>query len=88
MLTGKKSCLSAVNQDSLSQLREWRNDPDMRKYFREYREISDTMQNNWYNKITSDPNQVNFEIHASIHGNICNSHQPLNQSYHQVHILY
>ena len=63
MVTGKKSCLSAVNQDSLSQLREWRNDPDMRKYFREYREISDTMQNNWYNKITSDPNQVNFEIH-------------------------
>ena len=63
MLAGKKSCLTAVNEGSLSQLREWRNDPDMRQYFREYREISDAMQKNWYNKIASDPNQVNFEIH-------------------------
>ena len=48
--------------DSIEQMRQWRNNPDLRKYFREYREISDYMQDKWYEKAMSDPNQVNFEI--------------------------
>ena len=46
MITGNKVCLTSLNRSSLSQLREWRNQPELRKYFREYREISDTMQEN------------------------------------------
>ena len=63
MLRGKKTILTAVSQESLKQLMDWRNEPELRKYFREYREINETMQQAWYeNKVLKDPNQVNFEI--------------------------
>tara|TARA_Y100000296_G_scaffold34805_1_gene40368 strand:+ start:10238 stop:10687 length:450 start_codon:yes stop_codon:yes gene_type:complete len=38
--------------------------PELRKYFREYRELSTTMQDAWYEKILIDKEQVNFEIRA------------------------
>ena len=64
MLTGKKVFLTALNKSSLEQLRAWRNDPSLRKYFREYKEISDAMQENWYNnRVLNNNNQVDFEIH-------------------------
>ena len=63
MLKGKKIYLSAISRDSLEQLRQWRNKPELRRYFREYRELNEDMQNSWYdNKVMKDPNQVNFEI--------------------------
>ena len=63
MLRGKKTILTAVSQESLKQLMDWRNEPELRKYFREHREINETMQQAWYeNKVLKDPNQVNFEI--------------------------
>ena len=63
MLKGKKVNLRAVEQDSIEQFRQWRNRPELRKYFREYRELSSTMQNAWYeNRVLSDDKQVNFEI--------------------------
>ena len=64
MLLGNKVYLSSVNEESIEQLRKWRNDPGLRKYFREYREISKQMQKSWFeNKVLNDDNQVNFEIH-------------------------
>ena len=43
---------------------EWRNNPRLRKYFREYREISDAMQEAWYNgRVLNNDKQVDFEIH-------------------------
>jgi hypothetical protein len=61
---GNKVFLSAVEEDSLEQLRSWRNEPELRKYFREYREISKAMQKRWYeNRVLGDKDQVNFEIH-------------------------
>lgn len=64
MITGNKVCLTSLNRSSLPQLREWRNQPELRKYFREYREISDAMQENWYNtRVLNNPCQVDFEIH-------------------------
>lgn len=63
MIIGKKTTLQAVDKENIEQLRNWRNDPKLRKYFREYREISKNMQNNWYEKINQDDNQVNFQIH-------------------------
>jgi UDP-4-amino-4,6-dideoxy-N-acetyl-beta-L-altrosamine N-acetyltransferase len=62
MLIGKKVTLKAVEEESLEQFRNWRNDPELRKYFREYREISKTMQKKWFDNICNDKNQVNFEI--------------------------
>ena len=63
MLSGKKVYLCPVERESLEQLRQWRNKPELRKYFREHREISKDMQLQWFEKrVLGDPNQVNFEI--------------------------
>ena len=62
MIKGKKIVLKSVDSLHLEQFRQWRNNPELRKYFREYREISDKMQENWFSKINNDPNQVNFSI--------------------------
>jgi len=64
MIKGKKCYLCSVQPDSIEQLRNWRNNPELRKYFREYREISKPMQKDWYdNRVLNNPNQVDFEIH-------------------------
>ena len=63
-LTGNKVCLAAVNRKSIEQFREWRNRPELRKYFREHRELSKDMQEKWFeSRVLGDPNQVNFESH-------------------------
>jgi len=47
-------------------MRNWRNQPELRKYFRMAKEISKDMQEEWYTKsVMSDQYQVNFEIHES-----------------------
>jgi RimJ/RimL family protein N-acetyltransferase len=63
MLKGKIVNLYAVERSDINQLKEWRNNPDFRKYFREYRELSDEDQNNWYeNEVISNPNTIMFSI--------------------------
>ena len=62
MIKGQKILLESVDSSHLEQLRKWRNNPNLRKYFREYREISDEMQRRWFEKITTDKDQVNFSI--------------------------
>lgn len=64
MLTGNKITLGPIQEDSLEQLRVWRNDPELRKYFREHKEISPSMQKKWFDKISEDANQFNFEIRS------------------------
>tara|TARA_A100001515_G_scaffold125947_1_gene110962 strand:- start:2581 stop:3105 length:525 start_codon:yes stop_codon:yes gene_type:complete len=64
MLNGTKIYLGPVEEESIEQLRLWRNQPYLRKYFREFREINKKMQSQWFeNKVVKDPNQVNFQIH-------------------------
>lgn len=64
MITGKKTYLVAVNRESIEQLRTWRNNPELRKYFREHREISKEMQERWFTeRVLNNPCQVDFEIH-------------------------
>lgn len=70
MLSGKKVYLTTVEEENLEQMRKWRNEPGLRRYFREYREISRTMQKKWFEKINNDNNQVNFEIHDASSGKI------------------
>jgi RimJ/RimL family protein N-acetyltransferase len=63
MLTGECVGLRAIEERDLDQLLQWRNNPSLRKYFREYRELSDATQRLWYsNKIIKDPNTLMFSI--------------------------
>ena len=63
MVIGKKIILKKVERENLEQLREWRNNPELRKYFREYRLINSENQQKWYeSRVLGDPDQYNFEI--------------------------
>lgn len=58
MLTGKKILLRAIEKDDLSQLMFWRNSPELRKYFREFRDLSKQDQQEWYENIVLSKNSV------------------------------
>ena len=51
MLEGQVVGLRAIERADLEPLREWRNRPEFRRYFREYREISPDMQQRWYETV-------------------------------------
>lgn len=71
MIKGKNVYLSAIEENELEQLRKWRNLPEYRKYFREYREISATMQKKWFdNIVNNDNNTIMFSIHDTQNSNL------------------
>lgn len=63
MLIGKKVVLRAVEEKDLSILRDWRNNEDFRKFFREYKELNLANQYNWFKKyVVEDRNTLMFII--------------------------
>ena len=63
MLTGEITGLRAIEENDLEQLLAWRNDPRMRRFFREYRELNMTQQKSWFDaKVNSDPATRMFAI--------------------------
>jgi RimJ/RimL family protein N-acetyltransferase len=58
MLKGKRTYLRAIEAEDLDRLLEWRNKPEMRKYFREYRELNREMQLSWFKNTVIDDNTV------------------------------
>lgn len=63
MLKGKYIGLRAIERDDLKQLLDWRNKPEFRRCFREYRELGMESQNNWYEKLVlNDPKTMMFAI--------------------------
>lgn len=63
MIEGKLIYLTAIEENDLEQLRKWRNLPEYRKHFREYREISSTMQKKWFeNCVNNDNSTIMFAI--------------------------
>jgi RimJ/RimL family protein N-acetyltransferase len=63
MIKGSKVQLLAVEREHLKQLLEWRNNTDFRRYFREYRELSMSHQERWYEeKVLKDPTTEMFSI--------------------------
>lgn len=63
MLKGEVIGLRAIERNDLSTLLNWRNNPDMRRFFREYRELGFDHQQSWYeNKVLNDPNTRMFAI--------------------------
>ena len=69
MLKGKKVILDVVDPKDIEWMRQQRNDPEMRKYFREWKEISKAQQEWWYNDRgnNTNPNHVYFKILEAEH---------------------
>ena len=63
MLRGNIVGLRAIEAEDLSLLLAWRNRPDFRRYFREYRELGMEQQRNWYEqKVLRDEHTRMFSI--------------------------
>ena len=63
MIKGKYTTLRAVEKVDLSQLLFWRNQPELRRYFREYRELNHEQQLDWFNqKVNNDISTRMFSI--------------------------
>jgi RimJ/RimL family protein N-acetyltransferase len=62
MILGKITGLRAVEKDDLILLRDWRNNSDFRKNFREHKELNILNQENWFNRTYSNPNDFMFVI--------------------------
>ncbi|WP_068778976.1 GNAT family N-acetyltransferase [Paenibacillus sp. GM2] len=63
MLKGLYTGLRAIEREDLDKLLSWRNIPEFRRYFREYRELSTSNQNDWFEKIVlKDMNTIMFAI--------------------------
>ena len=63
MLGGPHIALRAVERDDLPQLLEWRNDPALRRFFREHRELNTAQQVRWFEDVVcSDDNTLMFSI--------------------------
>lgn len=63
MIKGLYTGLRAIEKQDLPQLLKWRNKPEYRRYFREYRELSYEHQKLWYERISSSgTNNIMFAI--------------------------
>ena len=62
MLIGNKVILKSLEKDDLEQLRKWRNIEEFKKHFREYREITQDMQEKWYASLAGDKSTLMFAI--------------------------
>jgi RimJ/RimL family protein N-acetyltransferase len=63
LIKGQFVYLAAIERSDLIQLKEWRNNSNFRKNFREYREINDINQEIWFDKIVNnDKSTIMFSI--------------------------
>jgi len=63
MLKGEYVGLRAVEKKDLLLLLNWRNNPEFRRFFREYRELNEDNQMQWYDKfVLNDMNTRMFAI--------------------------
>jgi hypothetical protein len=63
MIEGRHTGLRAIEEGDLAQLLIWRNRPELRRYFREYRELNSTQQRQWFDsKVNGDPATRMFAI--------------------------
>ncbi len=63
MIVGQTTALRAIEVEDLEALRQWRNDPALRQYFREYREVSRADQHRWFEtEVQGNPRTRMFAI--------------------------
>lgn len=66
MIKGNLVSLHAVEKTDLQQFRDWRNNPKLRKNFREYREINLDHQEVWFEEnVVNTLNTLMFSIHRN-----------------------
>ncbi len=70
MITKGRIGLRSVEKADLIQLKEWRNNPNFRKHFREIRELNDANQERWFDSLNQDSNSYFFSIISLETGNI------------------
>lgn len=62
MIAGAVVGLRAIEPEDLDQLLIWRNRPENRRYFREYREIPLSAQREWFERMLNDGSCAMFAI--------------------------
>jgi RimJ/RimL family protein N-acetyltransferase len=63
MKSGKLLYLRAVEESDLSLFKEWRNNENLKKFFREYLELNEVSQQIWYeNSVNKDNKTIMFSI--------------------------
>ncbi len=63
MISGPATALRAIEASDLDQLLAWRNRPELRRFFREYRELNATQQRAWFDsKVNGDPSTRMFAV--------------------------
>ena len=71
MITGRLTALRAIEERDLGQLLAWRNRPELRRYFREYRELNSTQQRAWFDaKVNGDAATRMFAIEEGSTGRL------------------
>lgn len=71
MIKGSLVGLRSIERTDLPQLLEWRNRPEYRRYFREYRELGQDRQLDWYEKVVlGDPRTIMFAIEELASGRL------------------
>lgn len=58
MIKGKTVGLRAIEETDLEILLNWRNNPENRIFFREFKELNATNQKNWFDKYVIQDNQT------------------------------
>jgi hypothetical protein len=63
MIAGSIAALRAIEEADLAQLLDWRNNPRLRRYFREHRELNSRQQGQWFETVVNgDPATRMFAI--------------------------
>lgn len=62
MLQGEITGLRSIEKEDLSILRDWRNNPNFRRNFREHRELNLSNQEIWFDRTYNNPNDFMFVI--------------------------
>lgn len=71
MIRGNISGLRAIEERDLGTLLGWRNEPRLRRYFREYRELNSTQQRSWFDsRVNNDPSTRMFAIESLADGRL------------------
>jgi RimJ/RimL family protein N-acetyltransferase len=65
MLRGERIHLRALEREDLPRMRDWRNLPEFRRHFREFRELNLLNQEQWFARISASPNDFMFMIERS-----------------------
>lgn len=62
MLRGEGIQLRAIEREDLPRLRDWRNLPEFRRNFREFRELNMQNQEAWFTRISASANDFMFMV--------------------------